>query len=233
VAPSVGSGVVFIEGGDRWGLCVVRSAAVAETYAFDEGARSTGDVAIARMQEWLHVELSAWRMQERTLDLVPMLLHARQLHQRLSLAWTSWEGLLSDLRGRKGTFVVEIRCDLQRGVTCIRDGEHVASYCDAHPEPGDLSLLDDMVGPDSTVTVFRASLPYDSSLDRPTRRDAADALAWHITRKAGNGTEERFITAPFAFHGQPNEHDMWFAEAPPAKELRGQVQRLQINTSES
>ncbi|HZU77744.1 MAG TPA: hypothetical protein VFA70_13330 [Dehalococcoidia bacterium] len=234
VAPSVGSGVIFVDAGHRWGICAVRSAKLAETYAFDDGSRTSGDAALAKMHQWHSVELSAWRMDdESTVDLLPLLLHARQLHRQLSLAWTSWEGLLSDLRRRDGAFVVEVSCGGQRGVTCIRDGLHVATYSDRHPGVGDLSLLDDLARPDSAVTVWRTTLPQDPSHDRPAQRDAADALTWYIKQKVGEDGEERLFTAPYAFHEEDTHHGSWFADALRTGELRGQVRRLQLNTSGS
>jgi hypothetical protein len=149
LAPAIGDGVVVIRRTDAVGVVLIRSGAIAETYCVEGTERSTGTPALAHIRSWTDATMSAWRLSNAVVDVIPPLLRSEPHYADLRLEWVNWERLLSDLRGRPGAFIVELITPVGRGVISLRDGNFVASFTDTHPELCEPSLLDEIASANS------------------------------------------------------------------------------------
>jgi hypothetical protein len=144
LAPAIGDGLIVIRRSPGVGVILIRSGRVTDTYAVEPERRAMGDEAITRIRSWDDAIVSAWRLGASVVDVLPPLVRCDPLYADLRLDWIIWNRLLSDLRARQGTYVVELTTIAGRGVTSIRDGVQVATYTDQHRELGDPSLVDDL-----------------------------------------------------------------------------------------
>ncbi|MBV8444983.1 MAG: hypothetical protein JOZ92_03605 [Candidatus Dormibacteraeota bacterium] len=229
VAPSVRDGLVVIEDAARFGIVVVRESRLAEAFAAEDGEVISGDCAVHRFSSWPDAVISAWRLRRKALDLVRPLMRGEDLYNGMHLEWTSFHVLLQDLRCRTGIFAVEIATDRGRGMTCIKNGRHIATCTDTHRAAGPPSLLDELAASDDgVITVRGMKTEYDADEDVAVHRDSADAIAWYITQKAGNDAEQTIFTAPFLFHAEDTNKADRLAETLPVREMNGAA-RFQLN----
>ena len=229
IAPSVGDGLVVIEDTARFGIVVVRESRLAEAFAVESDAVISGDCAVHRFPSWPEAVISAWRLRSDALDLVRPLMRGEELYSSMHLEWTSWHGLLEDMRARAGMFVIEIATERGRGMTCIKDGHHIATCTDRHRHVGPPSLLDELAASNDGVITVRAMQPHrEAHEDVAVHRDSAEALTWYITQKAGDGAEETIFTAPFLYHAEDTVEADRLAETLPVREMNGAA-RFQLN----
>ena len=158
LAPAVRNGVITMTDGDRTGVLVIRDGGISDAVGIDDGARSSGDTALALIRGWESASMSACRWTDSAMFLLEPLIRGEPCYEDLRLEWTAWPQLLDDLRARGGTFVVELFTPVGRGVTVIRGGQPVATYSDAHPSLGDPELTDILAaGGAGSVRVLVAS----------------------------------------------------------------------------
>ncbi|MFN2582647.1 MAG: hypothetical protein ABR498_07895, partial [Candidatus Dormibacteria bacterium] len=146
LAPAIGDGVMVARRPDSVGVVLIRGGNIAEVYSVQEKSRITSTAALQRIRDSKDASMSAWRLQPSVVDIIPPLLRADPYYADLRLEWVNWERLLGDLRGRPGTFIVELTTPVGRGVINLRDGLYVASFTDTHPELCEPSLLDEIAG---------------------------------------------------------------------------------------
>ena len=144
LAPAIGDGLIVIRRSPGVGVILIRGGRTTDTYAVEPERRAMGDEAITRIRSWDDAIVSAWRLSANVVEVLPPLVRCDPLYADLRLDWIIWNRLLSDLRARQGTYVVELTTMAGRGVTSIRDGVQVATYTDQHRELGDPSLVDDL-----------------------------------------------------------------------------------------
>lgn len=184
LAPAVGNGVITVTDGDRAGVLVIRDGGISDAVSIDDGARSSGDAALALISGWEAASMSARRWNDIAMSLLEPLIHGEPCYEDLRLKWTAWSQLLDDLRARDGTFVVELFTPIGQGVTVIRGGKQVATYTGAHPSIGDPDLIDVLaaggtgsvrvlVAPDLTRSGGALSSPMAGVLVRPEPEPAA------------------------------------------------------------
>ncbi|MBV8194922.1 MAG: hypothetical protein JOY80_05285 [Candidatus Dormibacteraeota bacterium] len=146
LAPAVGDGLIVARRPDSVGVVLIRGGKIAEVYSVNELQRISGAPALQRIREQKDATISSWRLQPSVVDIIPPLLRADPYYADLRLEWVNWERLLGDLRGRPGTFIVELITPVGRGVINLRDGLYVASFTDTQPELCEPSLLDEIAG---------------------------------------------------------------------------------------
>jgi hypothetical protein len=143
LAPALQNGALVIRRPNGVGVVLVQDGALYERFCFHDSRDPLyGDAAMAEIRLWLDATVSAFRLKRDVVDMAPVLLRGDAIYEDLRLSWTDWTSFIDDLRHRDGTFVVELQTANGRGVTCISDGEHVATFTSDHPEFGDASLLD-------------------------------------------------------------------------------------------
>ena len=146
LAPAVGNGTITMRDVGREGVLVIRDGLVSETVWVSDGARSTGDAALALMHDAADsATVSACRLSDAAMSLVGPLIQGDLYYTDLRLEWVVWPELLNDLRGRGETYVVELSTPSGRGVTVIQGGRHIATFAESHPTLGDSDVLDDLV----------------------------------------------------------------------------------------
>jgi hypothetical protein len=158
LAPAIGDGLIVVRNHANagTGLFLVRDGEVVETHCIEADGRVSGEAAARRIKAWKEATVSARRMGPAVVAVVPPLILGDPAFSDLRLDWIKWPELLDDVRSQTGTFVIEVITPSGRGVTCIRDGEHIATYTEAHPELGDRSLLDEVAASGTgTVRVLR------------------------------------------------------------------------------
>jgi len=141
LAPAIGEGVITVAEGKRMGVLVIRGGGISDAASFD-GARCAGDAAVRSMTAWPAAVVSASRLGEQAMSILGSLIDGQRCYEDLRLQWTRWSELLDDLRARGGTYVVEVRTAVGRGVTVVRSGQQAATYTDAHPSLGDPTLIE-------------------------------------------------------------------------------------------
>ena len=144
LAPAIGDGVIVARRPDAIGVVLIRGGAIAEVYSVTDRGKMTGSQALQRIREWQDATMSAWRLSSNVVDIIPSLLRAEPYYADLRLEWVDWQRLLGDLRGRPGTFVVELITPAGRGVINLQNGLDVASFTDTHPELCAPALLDEI-----------------------------------------------------------------------------------------
>jgi hypothetical protein len=142
LAPVIGDGALVSRRSGSVGVILIKEAGVFEVYAFEGGKRLEGQRAFQLIESWTDATVSAYQLDRSVVALVPSLYRGSPCHEDLRLEWTDWKGLLADLCGRGGFFVVELDTPIGRGVTLILDGRQVATYTESHPELGPEGLLD-------------------------------------------------------------------------------------------
>jgi hypothetical protein len=141
LAPAIGEGVIALADGERTGVLVIRGGGISDAVSFD-GARCSGEAALQSVTGWDAAVVSASRLSDEAMSILGPLINGQRCYDDLRLQWTRWSELVEDLRARGGTYVVDVRTALGRGVTVIRCGQQVATYTDAHPSLGDPKLID-------------------------------------------------------------------------------------------
>jgi hypothetical protein len=131
LAPAVQDGTLLVRGSDRAGLVLIRDGRILEAYAIERGTYERGEPALHRVQAWAEASVSAQRVEPALVELIPTLLSGAVCYDDLRLHWIDWAAFIDDLRGRPGTFVVEVESAAGRGVGVIRDGADVIAYTDA------------------------------------------------------------------------------------------------------
>jgi hypothetical protein len=154
----VGDGAVVVRAARSAGVMVIRAGRVERVFCVDGAHSSSGREALSRIASWTDATITASKLTQGEVDLLPELLGGDPYYSDLRLQWTDWAGLLGDLRQRAGSFVIELSTPTGRGITCLRDGEHIATYSDSHPQAGDLPLLDGLLaqGTGSIRVLIRA-----------------------------------------------------------------------------
>ncbi len=142
LSPAIGHGAVIVRGTDAVGIVLVTDGAGFEQYAFESGRSLEGVRALQAIASWDGAVVAAYHFDPLVVAVVPALFRGAPCYADLRLDWTDWQGLLSDLFAREGSFVVELDTPLGRGVTLIVDGRQVATYTEGHPELGPETLLD-------------------------------------------------------------------------------------------
>ena len=172
LAPAIGDGLIVVRnaGGDGTGVFLVRGGEVVETHMLSADGRESGETAARRIKAWKDATVSAKRMGPALVAVVPPLIHGAPAFADLRLDWIKWRELLDDVRAREGTYVIEVITPAGRGVTCIRDGEHIATYTEAHPHPGDRTLLDELAA--ASTGVVRVLRDPDSAELLPVAQEA-------------------------------------------------------------
>jgi hypothetical protein len=142
LGPTVGDGMVLVRAPGCLGVILVADGELLEEYSFETGVRLHGGEALGRIASWQDATVSAYRFDRVVVSVAPVLLRGRLSYEDLHLKWTDWRALLAELRHRSGLIAVEVDTPTGRGVTLIGAGRQLATYTDAHPEPGDDALLD-------------------------------------------------------------------------------------------
>ena len=142
LAPAIVHGAVIVRKPEAVGVVLVKDGALFEQYAFQGTSKLFGEAALNLMSGWTEATVAAYLFDPLIVDVAPSLFRGNPCYEDLRLAWTDWQGLLSDLCSRPGSYVVELDTPLGRGVTLIRDGRQVATYTERHPELGEATLLD-------------------------------------------------------------------------------------------
>lgn len=142
LAPVIGDGALVSRVSGSVGIILIKEAALFEVYAFEGGKRLEGQRALQQISEWSDATVSAYQLARNVVAAAPCLFRGAPCHEDLRLEWTDWKGLLADLCGRGGLFVVEFDTPMGRGVTMILDGRRVATYTESHLELGPEGLLD-------------------------------------------------------------------------------------------
>jgi len=156
LAPAIVDGIALARRNGSVGVVLFRSGQLIESYSLEDHARLTGEAALTRIESWDDAQISAFRLPDDIVDVIQPMLRGEPIYSDLRLGWTNWDRLLDDLHGRPGTFIVELTTPQGRGVTAIREGEHVVSYTNLHDEPGYESLLDDLAaGGVGSILVLR------------------------------------------------------------------------------
>ena len=214
LAPAIGDGLVVVRhnanGGT--GVFLVRGGEVVETHLMDADGRESGEAAARRIKAWKDATVSASRMGPALVAVVPPLIHGSPAFADLRLDWIKWRELLADVRAQAGTYVIEVITPSGRGVTCIRDGEYIATYTQAHPDPGDSSLLDELA---TTGTgIVRVLRDPDSAELQPVE-PTEDAGARPTTEAASDESTPDAVDTPAyeAAGDQPRANDFTAPEA--------------------
>ena len=203
LGPAIGDGLIVIRRSPGVGVILIRGGRITDTYAVEPERRAMGDEAITRIRSWDDAIVSAWRLGASVVDVLPPLVRCDPLYADLRLDWIIWNRLLSDLRARQGTYVVELTTVAGRGVTSIRDGVQVATYTDKHRELGDPSLVDDLAAAGSGAIRVLHDAQRSHSM-----RDIAPAASGNLSDHPAAADEESTIT-----------HVFGVAQSPPRPEL--------------
>ncbi len=159
LAPALGHGVMVIRREGAVGVILVKANAIIDVYCFSGGHRFLGDVALKRIKSLSEATVTAHKLEEDVVDVIPSVLRGDLCYDDLRLAWTNWPALLQDMLSREGTYIIEVSTPKGRGVTCIVDGHQVATYTEDHPVLGDPTLLDALFrGSQGTMRIRRAAL---------------------------------------------------------------------------
>ena len=142
LAPVVGDGLITLREGESSGVIVIRGGAFADSIWCAEGARHRGDDALALIRESTTAMVSACRMDDEVMSLLGPIIRSEPCYSDLRLEWVAWPQLLTDLRARGGTFVVELQTAADHGVTVVQHGQQIATYAESHPALGEPDLLD-------------------------------------------------------------------------------------------
>jgi hypothetical protein len=198
LAPAIGDGLIVIRRSPGVGVILIRGGRTTDTYAVEPERRAMGDEAITRIRSWDDAIVSAWRLGANVVEVLPPLVRCDPLYADLRLDWIIWNRLLSDLRARQGTYVVELTTIAGRGVTSIRDGVQVATYTDQHRELGDPSLVDDLAAAGSgAIRVL-----HDTQRS-PSMRDIAPPASGNAGDHPAPFDEESTITHVFGVAQNP------------------------------
>jgi len=156
LAPAIVDGIVVARRNGSIGVVLFRGGRLIESYCLEDDRRTVGEAALARIHSWEDAQVSAFRLPDEIVDVIQPMLRGEPIYNDLRLSWTNWDRLLDDLHGRSGTYIVELTTPQGRGVTAIREGEHVVSYTNLHDSPGYESLLDDLAaGGVGSILVLR------------------------------------------------------------------------------
>jgi len=189
LCPAVGDGALIVRRPDAVGVVLVRDGAMFERYAFTGGKKLLGDSARHTIATWDTATVSAYQFHPEIVQVLPSLLRGEPCYQDLRLRWADWNGLLADLCGREGSFVIELDTPQGRGVTCVHDGRQIATFTEGHPEFGEAALLDPLAdGRQGTIWVWR---------EPSVGEDAAEELSagppttpsWAATEQPGPAAE--------------------------------------------
>jgi hypothetical protein len=188
LAPAIANGLISMRDGGREAVLVIRDGIVCETVWVEDGVRSDGKAALALIREAAHTTMvSAHRLSGEAMGLLAPLIKGDPCYADLRVEWVVWPKLLTDLRDRGGTFVVELFTPAGCGVTVIQNGQHIATFTGSGGTLGDLSLLDDLaaggVGSIRVLMDRGAELPLPtalpprvaSSMDAPVQEFATES----------------------------------------------------------
>ena len=183
LAPALADGIITLVDGESTAVLVVRDGAIADAVAVAIGARETGEAAMVLVRGWESASVSCSRLSFEAMSLIDPLLHGEVVYSDLRVEWTAWSELLLDLRARGQTFVVELLTPNDRGVTVIRDGEHVATYTESQPTPGGTDVLDRLAaGGEGSIRVFaQAASPNRVMQSPPEPHGVAVAVATRVS----------------------------------------------------
>ncbi len=210
LAPAIGEGLITVVDADRAGVIVIRAGAISDAVSFD-GARDLGAPALQSMTNWDGAFISASHLSEEAMAILGPLISGERCYEDLRLEWTRWPELLDDLRARGGTYVVEVRTTVGRGITVVRGAERVATYTDAHPSLGAADLMDALtaahagsmritLGTDASAALIAVTARGTSRAASGTRRERAGLAeaatrqvspAVHLERATGAGSGVR------------------------------------------
>lgn len=191
LAPAVGDGVILARRPDGVGVVLIRGGAIAEAYHVTSRQRTTGSPALQRIHDSSDAVVSAWRLEPDVVDVIPTLLRADAHYNDLRLEWVDWELLLSDLRTRRATYVVELITLEGRGVVSLCNGQAVASFTDTHPGVCDMSVVDELA-------------EVGAGTVRVLREDAQAAAADDVVHDAPEDPEIAMIgAAPMEYRSMP------------------------------
>jgi len=124
LGPTIDSGMAVVRAPSRLGVVLFHSGAVIDAYTAGQDT-ARGDDALRRLREWHEATLSAHRLDAQTLEALPVLLSGTLVYDDLHLEWIDWPHLVNDIRGRQGTFVIEITTPDAGGAIAWRDGVEV------------------------------------------------------------------------------------------------------------
>ena len=162
------NGALIVRRDDAVGVILVRDSGLFEKYAFTDGNKLLGDIALNTVKSWRDGTVSAYQFEAEIVEVLPSLLRGDPCYQDLRLDWADWNGLLADLCRREEAFVVELDTPRGRGVTCISGGRQIATFTADHPELGDASLLDALAGTrKGTVWVWKEPAAVELATPQP------------------------------------------------------------------
>ncbi len=174
LAPALRDGAITVSTGNSMGVVLVSDSALTETYFFSPDPPLFGQPALSRIRGLNSASVSAYTLNPALVDCAPTLLRGEPLYQDMHLPWIQWEAFIADMQTRPGMLVIEVITPRGRGVTCLSDGKHIATYTDGHPALGDLDLLKEYVEqPEGTIYVRTDPGPLpevrpDGSLQHPS-----------------------------------------------------------------
>lgn len=177
LAPTLKNGAIMVTHEGDLGVVLVAAGKLGEVVLFRDGERLLGGRALEAIRGLEGAIVSAYRLSSDLIEVAPALLRGEASYRDLRLAWTDWKLLISDLSTREGVHVVELETPRGRGVTCIRDGRQIGTYTDGHPELGDITLLDGLIGEGDGVIWVRS---------RPQPIEETAATASDPTRATGD-----------------------------------------------
>lgn len=168
LAPALRDGAIVVTVTNAMGVVLVRNSSLTETFFFSGELPLTGAAALTRIRGLGGAKVSAYALSSALIDCAPALLRGRPLYEDVRLGWLDWEAFLGDMQKRPGVLVLEISTPKGRGVACLADGVHVATYTDAHPQIGDLGLLSEyIVEREGAVYVRTDPAPLTEAMDLP------------------------------------------------------------------
>ncbi len=178
LAPAVGNGMITLRNGAHEGVLVIRDGALSEMVWVADGVRTTGDEALAQIRGDA-ATVSACRLSAEAMALVEPLIRAAPCYADLRLEWVVWPQLLTDLRERGETFVVELATPTGRGVTVIQNRRQIATFGESHPTLDGANLLDELAaGAAGTVRVLidRGAWSSRPAAPQPPSTSSKDAI---------------------------------------------------------
>jgi len=204
LAPAVGNGVITLRDAGQEGVVVVRDGVMSESVWVADGARATGDAALKQIRLAEGAAVSACRLSDDLMGLIGPLIRGEPCYGDLRLEWVVWPKLLSDLRERAGTFVVELTTPMGRAVTVVEKGRQTATFAESQPALGGSDLVDALAaGGVGSIRVL---------VDRDGRSATPSGSSWVAAPKVtapGNGDPQRgyashHLNRPSALDDDPN-----------------------------
>ena len=168
LAPAVGDGLVMVRRGDAWALTLFRDGA----RAFEHGSPDAPEVTA--LQRMPGATVSAWRLDNDLLGVVPELVAGDVVHSSLSLRWVDVNELITDLRGRDEAHLVIVTAGDQQAVGRVNG----ASPAGEEWGVSEVIALANIRRPDGNVSVIRTSIapPSPAPHAEHTMFDAAPVV---------------------------------------------------------